>query len=134
MLQENLKYLKNQSGISQVKLAENLDINRHTWAGYEKGKSEPTVSVLQKICGYFNVNIEQIVNSDLANSKFEQKKHVPLNSENLRVLAITKNTEEKQNIELVPIHATAGYALSFSDTAFLKALQNFSLQIGRAHV
>ena len=55
---EILKYLRNQEGWSQSYLAAKLDISAGTYSSYERGLSEPTLSILIKLTRLFNVSID----------------------------------------------------------------------------
>jgi phage repressor protein C with HTH and peptisase S24 domain len=50
-----------------------------------------------------------------------------LEGKNLRVLAITVDKEDNENIELVPVKAAAGYLSGFADPTYLKELNKFRL-------
>jgi transcriptional regulator with XRE-family HTH domain len=124
----NLKYLRNKKKITQTNLARLLEVSRQTIQGYENGKAEPVISILQKICDYFEISVQQIIEVDLSNTREEEEeKEIALKNKNIRVIAISKDLSEQQNIELVPIHATAGYALNFSNASFIESLQAFSI-------
>ena len=62
----------------------------------------------------------------VAKSKIEEKRAEQF-SNNLRVLSITVDNYEKENIELVPIKASAGYMNGYSDPAFISELPRFQL-------
>ncbi len=108
-------------------MAQKVGISRGSWSDYEKGRSEPTASVLKKIRDYFEINIDDLFSKDLERLGFSEKKQVPESKERLKVLAITVNEQQKQNIELIPVKAIAGYAQSFSDLHFIKELPRFAL-------
>ena len=57
---EILKYLRNQEGWSQSYLAAKLDVSIGTYSSYERGLSEPTVSILVKLSNLFNVSIDYL--------------------------------------------------------------------------
>lgn len=53
-LQERLRLLREEAGISQEKLASALGVTRMTLAGYELGKRPPDSGFIVKVCQYFN--------------------------------------------------------------------------------
>lgn len=112
--------------LSQEAIADTLNVGRSTWAGYEKGKSEPTVSVLKKISVFFEVSTDVILFQDIENP-IRKEESIALKNDNLRVLAITINQDQRQNIELVPTKAIAGYAQNFSNISFIENLDRFSI-------
>ena len=56
-----LKELRKQKGISQLKLAVDLNTNQNTISRYETGEREPGIAELIKIADYFNVSIDFLV-------------------------------------------------------------------------
>ena len=57
---EIIKYLRNEEGWSQGYLASKLDISVGTYSSYERGLSEPALSVLIKVSNLFNVSIDYL--------------------------------------------------------------------------
>ena len=53
-----LKEIRKQKGISQVKLAMDLNTSQNTISRYETGEREPGITELIKIADYFNVSID----------------------------------------------------------------------------
>ncbi|MBR3300265.1 MAG: helix-turn-helix transcriptional regulator [Clostridia bacterium] len=56
-----LKELRRQKGISQVKLALDLNTNQNTISRYETGEREPRLKELAKIADYFDVSIDYLL-------------------------------------------------------------------------
>lgn len=56
-----LKELRKAKGISQLKLAIDLNTNQNTISRYETGDREPGIVELIKIADYFNVSIDYLV-------------------------------------------------------------------------
>jgi transcriptional regulator with XRE-family HTH domain len=117
MLSQNLQYLRRRTGHSQQEVADKLEIPRTTWSGYELGKVEPNIGMLQKISNFFNQSIDRLLNQRIDYDEFEIAKN-----DQLRVLAVTVTPDERQNIELVSSKAEAGYLDSFQDPEFIKDL------------
>lgn len=65
---ENLKFLRRQAGLSQEELATKLGLNRGNIASYEKGTAEPSLENVLKIVKFFNIELTDLVEKDLANS------------------------------------------------------------------
>jgi transcriptional regulator with XRE-family HTH domain len=122
MLIENLKYLRKKHGQSQQDLADVLSIPRSTLSGYERGYSEPPISTLIRLSEYYQISIDALVKSRLANEEL-----VIHSDRSMKVLAITLDESESGNIELVETKAEAGYLESFSDPQYIKDLPRISL-------
>ena len=56
-----LKEIRKTKGISQLKLALDLNTNQNTISRYETGEREPGIDELIKIADYFNVSIDYLV-------------------------------------------------------------------------
>lgn len=61
MFKDNLKYLRQERGIGQVKLAEDLGVGKGTISLWENGLREPSMSSLIAIASYFGVTIDYLV-------------------------------------------------------------------------
>ena len=117
MLAQNLQFLRRKTGHSQQELADLLEIPRTTWSGYELGKVEPNINMLQKISTFFGQPIDRLLNQRIDFDDFEIAK-----GDNLRVLAITMDSDQRENIELVYSKASAGYLDGFQDPEYISEL------------
>ncbi len=56
-----LKEIRKSKGISQLKLAMDLNMNQNTISRYETGEREPGLAELKKIADYFNISIDYLL-------------------------------------------------------------------------
>ena len=56
-----LKQIRKENGISQLKLAIELNTNQNTISRYETGEREPGINELISIADYFNVSIDYLL-------------------------------------------------------------------------
>ena len=56
-----LKELRRAKGISQLKLALDLNTNQNTISRYETGEREPGINELILIADYFNVSVDYLL-------------------------------------------------------------------------
>lgn len=56
-----LKYLREQRGITQLKLAMDLNLNQNSISRYEKGVREADYKTLIILADYFNVSIDYLL-------------------------------------------------------------------------
>ncbi len=56
-----LKEIRKSKGISQLKLAIDLNTNQNTISRYETGEREPGLTELIKIADYFNISIDYLL-------------------------------------------------------------------------
>lgn len=133
MFAANLKFLRKRRNRSQDETACALGVKRTTWSAYEQGVSEPGFETLIKISEYFKIPIDILIKQDI--SRFPESKireleiagDVDIYGKNLRVVVTTVNSDEEENIELVPVRAKAGYTGGFADPEFIKILPTFRL-------
>ena len=129
----NIALLRRRRKTSQDDLSTSLNIPRSTWSGYERGVAQPNFETLIKISEYFKVSIDNILMPDLAalnESKLieiEREREYDVQGKPLRVLTTTVDTDDHENIELVPQAASAGYTTGYSDTQFVQDLEKFKL-------
>ena len=56
-----LKELRKKKGISQLRLATDLNTTQNTISRYETGEREPGIAELIKIAEYFNVSVDYLI-------------------------------------------------------------------------
>lgn len=56
-----LRELRRAKGISQLKLAIDLNTNQNTISRYETGEREPGINELIKIADYFNISVDYLL-------------------------------------------------------------------------
>jgi transcriptional regulator with XRE-family HTH domain len=121
MLTVNLKTLRKLNGESQQDIANLLGIPRTTYSDYEQGNSEPNIQKLIRLSEHFKVSIGDIVGVKINPEKVEL-----LKTNDFKVLAITVDPQNNNNIELVSTKAAAGYLDSFADPEYLADLPKLS--------
>lgn len=116
----NIKHLRKQLGYTQEQFAQRVGIKRSLVGAYEEGRAEPRLHTLTKIAEVLNVTVDQLINLDLT-------KGIPTSAERVKVLSITVDANDKENIELVPQKAAAGYLNGFADPEYVAELPKFHL-------
>ena len=56
-----LKELRKSKGISQLRLATDLNTSQNTISRYETGEREPGIAELIKLADYFNVSVDYLL-------------------------------------------------------------------------
>lgn len=129
---ENLRFLRLRRNKSQSDLAAELELTRTTLSGYEKNV-QPPFRILIKISEYFNVSLDALIKykldvlSEFQLSQIEKGFDVDVTGSKLRLLTITVDSKGKENIEMVPVKAQAGYTNSYGDLDFISSLPKFKL-------
>lgn len=132
-LSKNLKYLRERNNRqTQENLADALTITRSAVSSYEDGRAEPKLVVMNRIAQYFNITLDQLLNVDLARMTDDEILHQKeiskyASAHNLRVLTITVDKDDNENIELVPEKARAGYSQGYADAEYLSTLPKYQL-------
>ena len=130
----NLKKLRTRKLLSQEVLAERLDISRSKYNAHENGQTvNPTVEDLFKVSEYFKMNIDTLLKTDLTKTselkirELEAGNNLYSNGSQLRVLAISTDKDNNENMEYVPVKAKAGYRTGYNDPEFIATLPKFSM-------
>ncbi|GAB2763225.1 hypothetical protein GCM10027275_00260 [Rhabdobacter roseus] len=128
MLSKNLAYLRKNQHLTQEVLAHKLDINRTTYASYEKGTSEPSASLLIKIADFFKVDIDDLVRANLDLPIFQQPRQIArLLDSNVRVITITLDNQQRENIQYVPEATVSNYLVNHNNPEFIRQLPHFQI-------
>lgn len=117
----NLRQLRKRAGLTQGTLAEKLNLKRAVIGAYEEGRAEPKIENLIKIASFFNKTVDELVGSIIDLDNPNQKK------DRLRILAITVNDQDRENIEVVGAKAQAGYLAGYSDPEYITSLPKMSV-------
>lgn len=101
-LQEKIKKLRLDSGISQKKLADSIGVAQSSINYWEKGQRTPSVSAAQKLADYFNITLDELYDIDnsedipespgIPAAHFDGKDHTP--GEPTEINEILANTEQ----------------------------------------
>lgn len=132
----NIKLLRQRRNRTQDVIANELSVSRSTVNSYENGSiKNPTLDALMMFSKYFKVSIDTLVKIDMATlsdfqlSELEKGHDVFVTGSRLRVLATTVDSHNRENIEVVPLKAKAGYKNGFADPEYIKKLPTFQLPI-----
>lgn len=69
MLNENLRNVRKQKGLSQQELALRLNVVRQTVSKWEKGLSVPDADMLVKIAEILEVSVEELLGGKISNKE-----------------------------------------------------------------
>jgi transcriptional regulator with XRE-family HTH domain len=128
LISENLKYLRKQMGLTQEQMSVQVGIKRSLLGAYEEGRADPRISNLLKFAEIFNLPVDQLISYDLTKNPSSAETAAPQKpADNLRVLSITVDKSDKENIELVPQKAAAGYLNGYADPEYIEELPRFQL-------
>jgi transcriptional regulator with XRE-family HTH domain len=124
---KNLKFLRAKHGFTQKQLAEKLGLKQAALGAYEEERATPPLASLLELTKIFKVNLEAFINHDLSREPDKASKAMPAKGKD--VLAITVDSSNKENIELVSQKASAGYLSGYQDVEFIKDLPKISLPV-----
>jgi transcriptional regulator with XRE-family HTH domain len=125
----NIKFLRERKKLSQEMMAESLGIGRSKLNALESGQTKaPQPEDLINCSNTFKISIDSLLKvelskiSELKLRELEAGTDIYLQGGNLRVLAITVDKDNKENMEYIPVKARAGYQAGYNDPEFLAAL------------
>ncbi|MFD2598792.1 XRE family transcriptional regulator [Sphingobacterium corticis] len=120
----NLKYLRKKKGLTQQQFADAIEIKRASVGAYEEDRAEPKYDLLKKIADFFDLTMDELVDQVIDD---KWKPVAKSQASNLRVISITVDDQDRENIELVPVKASAGYMNGYGDPEYVRELPRFSL-------
>ena len=132
-LPSNLKFLRKRKLLTQDDFASIMEIKRPTLNNYENQGSMPPVELLMRFSDYFGISIDTLIRvnlsalSEIQMAELENGYDVFVKGSKLRVLTASVGFDNKENIELVPEKAKAGYMTGFADPEFITSLPIFRL-------
>lgn len=119
---------------------------------YEEGRSSVDPTLVKTILECFNIkdftlddfynrnlfeqnvpqpdytsNAQPLQPPTILNPIIEQQQYI--SGQKMRILAITTDKTGKENIELVPVKAAAGYATGYSDKTYIETLPKFQMPL-----
>lgn len=122
----NLKYLRKKKSHTQQQFADLMGIKRSLVGAYEEDRAEPKYELLKKIADYYELTMDEFIN-EVINDKWKPK--LKSQGSNLRILSISVDQNDNENIEMVPVKASAGYLNGFSDPEYIRELPKFQLPL-----
>jgi transcriptional regulator with XRE-family HTH domain len=130
IVSENIKYFRKQKKYTQEQLAEKIGIKRSLLGAYEEGRAEPGLSYLIKMSQIFDVAVDDLISQDLTDpQKQKEALKKDIEGKKLRVLSITVDKDDNENIQMVPQKAAAGYLNGYADPEYVSELPTFYLPI-----
>ncbi|MEO6523678.1 MAG: LexA family transcriptional regulator [Mucilaginibacter sp.] len=123
-ISSNIKFLRKKKGLTQQQFADSLDIKRSLVGAYEENRAEPKYELLKKIAIFFDLSVDDFINETIDDKWAPKPKGNPAN---LRVLSISVDKDDNENIELVPMKASAGYMNGYADPEYVARLPKFNL-------
>ena len=91
----NLKTLRGETGISQQKLGEAIEISQQSINQYENQNVEPDIGTLSRLADYFHTSIDYIVGRTSERRPVEPTEPFDLNPDEAAVIAQYRALSEK---------------------------------------
>ncbi len=61
MVGKNIKKLREKNGLTQLELADKLNVTRQAISNWETEKTQPDIDTLQKLAQIFEVSVEELI-------------------------------------------------------------------------
>lgn len=130
----NIKFLRERKHMSQEALAAKLGLTRAKLAAIEAGNTKsPQPGDYLNFSDFFKISIDSLLKVELSKlgelklRELEAGNDVYIRGGNLRVLAISVDAGNNENVEYIPVKAKAGYMAGYNDPEFIASLPKFSL-------
>jgi transcriptional regulator with XRE-family HTH domain len=123
-ISSNIKFLRKKKGLTQQQFANEVGIKRSLVGAYEEERAEPKYDLLKNIALFFDITVDDFINETI-DDKFLAKPKP--NAGGLRILSISVDKEDNENIEMVPLKASAGYMNGYADPEYVAQLPKLYL-------
>lgn len=125
-INENIRFIRKQLKLTQDQFGQQLGIKRSLVGAYEEGRAEPRLELLHKMASLAGLPVDALISADLNKSDppVYEKKDFTRGKE---VLVVSMDSNKRDNIELVPQKAAAGYMNGYADADYVKELPKFNL-------
>lgn len=101
-LTQNLKYLREQKGLSQKDFSVAMGLSRATVGNWETGERKPDIEMIIRLAEYFNVTLDEFVLAEL-------RPPIPLYATNLRYLRTKHSMTQENMADLLGYRGKQGY-------------------------
>lgn len=92
-----LKVLRQEKGVTQNEVAMAIGVERYTYAKWEQGRAEPSISDIVKLLNYFDCKFEDLI-GELAFANLGKNSKTALNNKQIQLVsAFNLLTEDDQN-------------------------------------
>jgi transcriptional regulator with XRE-family HTH domain len=93
LFSKNLRFLRKKKGMNQDEISVLFDKKPNTVGNWENKKSEPSLAELMKLSEFFQVNLQELLNTDLEG----------VSSQEEQTLNTGSPTVEKTNLAAAPV-------------------------------
>lgn len=101
-LAENIKYLREQDGLTQKEFAEKLVVSRATVGNWESGEREPELSRIVKMAEYFSVTLDDFILTEL-------RPPTPMYVKNIKLLRKKHGMKQEDMANLLGLKTVSAY-------------------------
>ncbi|MCF8359951.1 MAG: LexA family transcriptional regulator [Prolixibacteraceae bacterium] len=122
-LQQNIRYLRKKSNLTQEQLAEKLGLKRPLIGAYEEGRAVPRLLVIQQLSLLFEISIDRLLTVNL------EAEPPQAGNPDLKVLTTVVDAQNEERICIVPVKAAAGYLTGLADPEYVAELPHFALPV-----
>ncbi len=123
-ISKNIRHLRLQKKWSQEQLAEELNITRSRIGSYEEERCDPPIETLINISNLFHIAIDALVKCDL--TKFDTHSLIKV-GENRILFPIMVDKDNRDQVEVVTVKASAGYLNGYADPEYIEKLPLMNL-------
>ena len=103
-LAQNLRYLREQKGLSQRECAEIFGLSGSAIAMWEQDQRKPDIEMIVRLAEYFDVSLDELVLKDL-------KPPIPLYALNLRYLREKQELTQQNMADYLGYRGKQGYSM-----------------------
>ncbi len=97
---ENLRKLRENAGLSQQKLANQLGLTQQSIHSYESGIYEPDIATLKQLAAYFDTSVDYLIGNTDIRRKIEKVDRHELNPDEAEIIKKYRSLSKKSRKSL----------------------------------
>ena len=100
---KNIKKIRNVRGLTQMQLADLIDVSRGVISSYEEGRAEPKIETIIKTADIFNLSIDQLLKTNVTVNQLSGFTVPEIHNKNDNNISIPQAIQQFSEKTLVPI-------------------------------
>lgn len=92
---KNLKKLREETGLSQQKLAQQLGLTQQSIHSYENNLYEPDIATLKQLSEFFNTSVDYLIGNTDVRNKIEKTDRYELSAEEAEIIDKYRSLSKK---------------------------------------
>lgn len=96
MLPQRLKELRNETGLTQKEISEQIHVGQNSYSNWENGNRKPTAEITSELAKFFNVSVDYL----LGKTDIKKSDEINLSDFELLYRKTSNNLSDEEKVQL----------------------------------